>query len=245
MMKKVFFAVMILLFIAPAANAADFSYKAGKIYCNIVNPMESIKPFRLSTCEEQHVIQQQSGGTNIDNIVWWSASEHVRTDLWSDKPWANNRPWFVLGFTGDNKDNLEKAYMLGTYGVSYSLFLHPYKGAGESSLIAAKFDGASNILYAWSFIINQPQKQINQLAYIVDKKHWRLLIDWVIGLAVAFIEVIVSILVGMLGAIIGTVFNPLDTLFAIPGAIILGVETIIPAFGQTAMGILRVIEALL
>jgi hypothetical protein len=239
---KYLFIIASVLF--SGTSFAGIAYSAGKLYCSVTNPVEWISPVRRSVCEEQHVVQQQSGGGDTTNVVWWSASEHVRTDIWADKPWESSRPWLVFGFTSDNNTNLEKAYMLGTYGVSFSLFQHSYKGQGDSSLIAAEFDGASNALYAWSFIVNQPQKQINQFAYILDKGHYRLLIDWVLGLGVMALEIVIAVFAGIVGLVIGTVLNPLDTLFAIPSALLLAGETLIPAVLQIVGGLYRVVTGI-
>lgn len=217
------------------AYAETFSYRAGEAYCAITHPVELV--FKLgkkpSTCEEQHVIQQQAGGRDEENVVWWPASHHVRTDVAGSKPWERSRPWLVLGFTKDNNINLEKAYMLGTHGISWSLYQHSYNGRGDSGLIAFEFDGVSNLLYGFSWLINIPQKFIHQSAFLIDKGHLHLLIDMVVLIFVLGFEIVLATFTTAIGAIAGTILNPLDTVFAIPGGVWLALETIIAAVFQT------------
>lgn len=231
--------LFILVLFSANAEAASWSYQVGKAYCGITHPTEMVSPIRRTTCEEQHVIQQQSGGGNEANTVWWSASSHVRTDVWASKPWENNRPWIVLGFTKDAKKNLEKAYMLGTFGSTWSFFQHGYRGNGESKLIITDFDGVSNLLYGFSWFLNTPQKFLNKTAYIADKGHWSLLIDMGIAVFVLGFEAIAALLTTLVGAVVGTIFNPIDTLLAIPGGLWLLVETTIAAVANYITGIFQ------
>lgn len=221
------------------SNAETFSYTAGGAYCAITHPVEFA--FKLgnkrTTCEQQHVIQRQTDGGDIENIVWWPTSHHVRTDVTGSKPWESARPWLVLGFTGDNNVNLEKAYMLGTHGLSWSLFQHSYNGKGDSSLIAFEFDGISNLLYGFSWLINIPQKFIHQTAFLLDKGHLHLLVDMLILVFVLAFEAVIAIFITVVGAVAGSIMNPVDTLFAIPGGLWLAFETVIAAIFQTVSAI--------
>lgn len=238
------FAVLLISF-ASGSGAATLPYTLGEAYCALTHPTEFI--FKLgnkrSTCEEQHVIQQQSGGGDIANVVWWPASHHVRTDVYGSQPWQNNRPWIVLGFTQDNKVNLEKAYMMGTHGLTWSLFQHSYNGRGPSKLIAFEFDGVSNLLYGFAWLVNTPQKYVNQMAYLVDKGHWVLIIDMLILIFVLAIEMLVALVVTVGGAVAGLIFNPVDTLFAIPGGIWLALEACIAAVFQLVVGVWGLLTA--
>lgn len=242
-MKRVFESVVVstvfsmLLLFSFDLQAAPWSYQAGKIYCGLTHPTELIAPVRHATCEEQHVIQQQSSGGNAENVVWWSASSHVRTDLWRDRPWVNSRPWLVIGFSDDAKKNLEKAYMLGTFGSTWSFFQHSYKGRGDSSLILADFDGISNLLYGVSWLVNLPQKYVNKVSYISSRGHWHLLIDMLVAIVVLGIESMLAIASTLIGLVVGTVLNPVDTLAAIPGGIWLLFETVIAAVANYVSGV--------
>lgn len=238
-MKLRFFLFLASLLISFNIHAESQPFSMGKLYCELTHPAEMLYPIRNATCEKQHVIQAQSGGMNAANIVLWSASNHVRTDIWNDQPWQNNRPWMVFAFTGDADVNLEKAYMLGTFGLNWSFYQHNYSGGGDSSLIISEFDGVSNFLYYVSWMINMPQKYINQVAYIADKGHWNLGFDMVLALFVLCLEIALGFFAMIAGVIVGTVLNPLDTVCALPGGIWLMVETVIAAFAQFGLGIWR------
>ena len=235
--KCLFFFFSFFLSLSMDVNAGTFTYEAGKIYCGLTHPAELISPVRRSTCEEQHIIQQQSGGVDEFNVVWWPASSHVRTDLWGGRPWQNSRPWILFGFTDDAEENLEKAYMLGTFGKSWSLFQHSYKGRGDSSLILADFDGVSNLLYGYSWLANLPQKYLNKFSYLSDRGHWHLLVDMVISIFVLGLEAVLAIATSLIGFVVGTLFNPIDTLSAIPGGLWLAVEATLAAVGNYATGV--------
>jgi hypothetical protein len=237
--NKFRFGCLLLIMLSAHADAATWSYQAGKAYCGLTHPAELFSPVRRSTCEEQHVIQQQSGGGNAGNVVWWAASSHVRTDLWAGQPWKSNRPWVVFGLTGDARQNLEKAYMLGTFGSTWSLFQHSYRGQGDSSLILAEFDGVSNLLYGISWFANLPQKYVNKVSYISDRGYWHLLVDMVIAVFILGLEGLLAIAVTLLGTVVGTVLNPIDTLAAIPGGLWLVVETMIAAVANYLTGVMH------
>lgn len=233
----------LFLGVVGAASADSVAYSAGKLYCNLTHPAEALSPIRQSTCEEQHVIQQQAGGGHSNNVVWWSASSHIRTDSWNDRPWQESRPWVVVGFTEEADVNLEKAYMLGTFGNSWSFFQHSYRGSGDSEWIFLEFDGVSNLLYTYSWFVNLPQKYLNKSAYIADKGNWHLVFDMLLAVLVLALEGVFAIFLGVLGVVIGTLLNPIDTVFAIPGGIWLGVETTIAAVAQYLLGVWRLIAA--
>lgn len=76
--------------------------------------------------------------------------------------------------------------MLGTWGLSYSIFKHDYNGA-NSKLIILDNDGISNMLYTYSYIVNLPQKYINQLAYVIDKGRYGLIIDLILAVPILFL----------------------------------------------------------
>lgn len=232
----------------------DVFFQVGRIYCQVTHPIEwwvksdyiieNPRARRVSTCEKQHVIQQQYGGSNDLNTVWWPASHHNRTDNWKERPWQSKKPfWLDAGFTGDSSDSLYSAYMMGTWGITYSAFMFDYNGK-NSELIAFKFDGVSNALYYISWIVNIPQKFIHQLAYIIDKGHYLLLGDLFIQVFITLIEVIIGLWLSLFGVIVGTVLNPIDTVAAIPGGIVLFFDTLFTAIWNIITGILAIITSL-
>lgn len=235
-----YIAVFLLVFFLSPVHAQSLPFLAGRTYCTITHPTEAIFKVRNSTCEKQHVIQQQSGGVDELNTVWWAASSHARTDVWNDKPWQNNRPWLNFGLGSKSRQNLEQAYMMGTFGKSWSYYFHDYNGR-NSKPVATKFDGVSNALYYWSWLVNTPQKFVNKLAYIFDKGHYRLLIDMIVSIPVFLFELVVGGIITVVGVVLGTLLNPVTTVFSIPGGLVLAAETLIPAVFQFALGIFRVI----
>lgn len=235
-MKMLCFLFLLISFV-DNVSAGTLPHSVGKAYCVITHPAEAIKNLRRSTCEQQHVIQRQSQGSDIANLVWWAGSHHVRTDIYGSSPWENNRPTKVLSFTDDNKENLEKAYMLGTYGLTWSLYQHSKNGKGPSNIIAFEFDGVSNLLYGFSWLVNTPQKYVNQMVYLVDERHWWLIIDMIILIFVLAIEMLVALIVTVCGAVTGLLFNPIDTLLAIPGGLWLAVETCFAAIFHLVGGL--------
>lgn len=238
---RAFIAYILLLF-SVEVHADSVFHSIGRAYCALTHPAELLGNVRNSTCEKQHVIQQQSNGGHSANTVWWAASDHVRTDVWNDKPWQNNHPWMVLGFSDDNEKNLKKAYMLGTFGVNWSMFQHDYSGK-KSSLIMTDFDGVSNLLYGYSWLINIPQKIINRSAYITDKGHLHLWVDSLLLILVVFLEGAICLFCMVGGAVLGTVFNPIDTILAIPGGLWLAAETTVAAISQYVFGMWRMLTS--
>lgn len=244
-MKKIV-VLTLLLFAshAMADNPAGLRYLS-KQYCNFTNPVEHIRNLRRSTCEQQHIIQRQSGGEDTTNAVYFSGSNHMRTDRWDDKPWENARPWLNLGFTGESRQSLEQAYMLGTYGPSWHFLIHSYNGNGGSAFTAVEFDGVSNFLYGYSWLINIPQRMINKMAYIASPKKYRqsgmdivqhnrfyLIGDFVVAIVVVGFEALLAIVSTIVSTIVGTLFNPVDTLSALLGGLVLVAQTsLIAVFG--------------
>jgi len=254
---------VILLFFLLGSTAAqaisevknpDFFFQAGKLYCQYSHPVEwwkksnykkeNSRARRTSTCEKQHVIQQQYGGSNELNTVWWPASHHNRTDNWRERPWQSKKPfWLDAGFTGDSSDALYSAYMMGTWGISYSAFISDYNGK-NSAFIPLKFDGVSNALYYIAWVINIPQKFIHQIAYILDGDDYVLFYDLIIQVFVTLLEVVLGLWVSVFGVVVGTILNPIDTLAAIPGGIFLFFDTILTAIWNIITGILAVVMSI-
>ena len=254
---------VLMLLPAPAALGAatsdPFVFEASATYCVVTHPLEAWLPVRQTTCEQQHVIPRScsnSGGRQRDeegvddrNVAWWAASHHVRTDVWKGREWCQARPWFDFAFTVDDAaEDLETSYMLGTFGLHWSLFLHSYNDRhaehAGSRFIPFRFDAASNLLYGWAWLANTPQKILNQIAYIADKDHWHLLIDLVLFALIVFpVELILAIVATALGLLGGVVFNPLDTVVALPSAIVLLFETTFSALWYYVLGIWRTVTS--
>lgn len=130
--------------------------------------------------------------------------------------------------------------MLGTWGLSYSIFKHDYNGA-DSTLIIFDNDGISNVLYSFSYIINLPQKYINQWVYILDKERYSLSIDLVLAIPILIFEIVLAMVMGGIGFITGLILNPIDTIMAIPGGIVYAIDTSITAVWNTVLGLFRLV----
>ena len=237
----------------------------GEKYCHITSPMEWLaEEPKAHTCERQHIIPRTWGpdddrealrcGVDTLNVAWWPTSWHVRTDSWKggapfgsgDKAWLDSRPWldFGLGSSEEARINLQRAYMMGTYGLTATLVLNSYdeNKSHKSKFLFLEFDGMSNLLYGWAWLVNTPQKILNQFAYISDKGWWWTSIDLLLfAFLVWVVEALLLTVATVLGVTIGTLLNPWDTLVAIPSGLLLALETTVWAVFEYALGILRVI----
>ena len=244
-------------------------------------------------CEEQHIIPQkqaiiQTKGTspewvNVQNVAWWPTWEHTRTDRWKSTSvtlegtqykaghWVTKRPSIWFRNKQDQVDELTSAYMMGSYGLKWTLFLHNYGGKKKyvyqenkqdsgriitcsfnsevcdpvsSRLVATKFNGVSNALYGYSWFINIPQKVVNGLAYTINKRQFTYFIDWFFSLFVLAIEAFIAILMTVIGVVLGTILHPINTIMAIPAGIELAIDTSITAFTQLIAGIWRLVTGI-
>jgi hypothetical protein len=168
-----------------------------------------------------------------NNVVWFPQSFHTRTDTWGDRPWITDPPfWVNAGFTDESSVDLYQAYMLGTWGITYSFFKYDYNTSNpeavKSYFIPTSFDGVSNFVYGYSWLVNTPQKFMNQLAYVISpkstesskKKFWYLLGDLVVQVLVTSLEAGFALMATMFGVVVGTVLHPVNTVAAIPGGIV-------------------------
>lgn len=231
MMKIRLFIMVFLILISNSASA--FTKDIGKGYCTVRHPVEALTSNR-TTCESQHVIQQQSGGGNKDNTIWINTTEHDYLDRSSDAPWAQERPWVSWG-----DENLERAYMMGTYATGYHFILYDHHGAGSMSLLT--WDGMSHATYLVASIANFITKEMTYIGYQMDKGakgQSTQYIDAIIGIIIDLFEVGLGIAYGIAGIIVGTVLNPIDTLMNIPGGVALSIEAIVEGVANTVSDII-------
>jgi hypothetical protein len=203
--------------------------------CEATHPVEIWSPHQGRTCVRQHIIQNSSewckrpGGEDECNArtVWWSEIRHYYTDYQggyngaaggpSKSGFVEDEPQF-WAFTTDNRYNLLAAYRLGVYGTQWSTLFFDYDRRGNWQFVSFRFDGVSNVLYFWSWLINIPQKTINNAVYVADKEP-RLLIDVLFEVVMLPFECAVAIAATSVGVIIGTIFHPINTILAIPGGV--------------------------
>lgn len=231
------FALSLCLLMAMISIPAQAMTKMiGKGYCSLRHPVEAMTSKRTTTCESQHVIQQQSGGGNIENTIWISVSEHDYLDRSVDRPWEKERPWFNIGDA-----NLEKAYMQGVYTRGFHFITYDHLRDGVPTLWA--WDGASHATYAVAATFNVITKELSYLGYQIErwfKKKDTQIIDALIGVVINLVELGLGIAYSMLGIIVGTLFNPIDTLLNIPGAVFLSIEAVVEGVANTISDLIAI-----
>lgn len=226
-------AVLMLVMSGPA-NA--FNKVFGKGYCSLRHPVEALTSNRV-TCESQHIVQQQSGGSDGGNTIWINTVEHDYLDRSADRPWETERPWFNLG-----DDNLERAYMMGTYANGYHFLTYDHHGSGSLTLFT--WDGVSHITYVIASVTNFITKEMSYLGYQWErggKGQVTQYIDAIVGIMIDLAEVGLGVMYGLLGMVVGTIFNPLDTITNIPGGFLLSIEATVEGIANTISDIISLI----
>ena len=214
---------------APAGGIAEG-------YCILRHPLEAIFVSQKTTCEQQHVIQRQCGGCDDSNIIWINTTEHHYTDRSRSKPWQESRPWtpeFLYS------ENLERAYMMGTYANGYHFLVSDYKRG--SHLTLSSWDGVSHITYLVAGWANLVTKEMSYLGYLIRRLYTKgetfsdaaRIIDAFLSLSIDVIEMSFGTIYGILGILVGVVLHPIETLTNIPGGILLVIETVFTAAWNT------------
>mgnify|MGYP000712815585 CR=1 FL=1 len=233
-MKRNILTIFSLLLLAPScANSWGIKQLAFG-YCNITHPIEMVNTIRHNnTCEEQHIIQKQHKGSNWGNISIIPVSSHITTDTWGGKDvymqrkvWEYTSPKDAWGMSDDAEIALEQAYKLGRWQLEYVFLLFDYRKNDWSTTLMS-WDGASHATYVISWWVNFPSKYLRKTAYLLDKRHYLLLIDHAIQLPVLLIEGIFGVYYSVVGVLIGTIMQPMDTLNAIIGGIYLILKSIV------------------
>lgn len=216
-MKIITYTFILIISFFNTTQTWAFNKEIGKGYCAIRHPVETFLSNRAS-CESQHVIQQQFGGSNNLNTIWINTTLHTYLDRSSCKPWELERP----DFTAYGDENIERAYMIGVYANGYHYFIYDHHGDGTLTL--TEWDGATHLLYLITTVINLPQKEIGYIEYQIErykKEQSTQFIDAGIGVVADTIEVFIGAYYSALGIIVGTLFNPIDTLRNIPALVTL------------------------
>jgi hypothetical protein len=214
--------IIALLNLIIIQDSLAFNKDIGKGYCALRHPMETLSSDRTS-CESQHVIQQQSGGSDNANTIWINTTLHSYLDRSTCKPWYIERPDFAP--FGDN--NIERAYMTGVWANGYYFFMYDHHGDGTLTL--TEWDGATHLLYLITTIVNLPQKEVSYIAYQVEryrKGQTTQFTDAGIGVLIDSGEAVVGIYYSIAGMVVGTVFNPIDTVRNIPSLVTLSISAI-------------------
>ena len=232
-MKLKYFMFFVFCVLSSSASANIIPKVFGKGYCALRHPIESLSSDRVS-CESQHIVQQQSGGGDENNTIWINTTLHDYLDRSQDKPWEKERPWLNFG-----DDNLERAYMMGTYANGYHFITYGHHGNGQLTLFT--WDGMSHLTYMVSSVFNFITKEMSYVGYQIDRQHKHQVtqyVDAVIGVFIDIFEVSFGVMYGLLGIFIGTICNPIDTLTNIPGGIALCIETMFEGVINTGSDII-------
>ncbi len=218
-MKSIFRMFRFIILLLIPSNAYAINKSIGKGYCTIRHPVEFLTGNRNTTCESQHIIQREKGGSNYLNTIWINTHLHDYLDRSSQRPWKKKRP--MLRLFGSK--NLERSYMLGVWANGFHFVTYDHHGLGKLNLF--RWDGVSHLVYAWTSLVNYPQKELNYLLYQISllaagKKTQ--ILDAVIGIFIDLIEVVIGIFYSILGVFIGATFHPFDTIRnIIPGTLLL------------------------
>ena len=204
--------------------------RVGQGYCSLRHPVEAAGPVRRTACESQHVIQRQAGGSDERNTIWINGVEHIYLDLSADQPWERERPW--SGALVDH--NAERAYMMGVYANGFHFATYDHHGEGHATI--TQWDGVSHLTYGVASAFNFVTKELSYLGYQVERggndqqTQW---IDAVLGVLIDLVEVLIGLGYCVVGVVVGTVLNPVDTIVNVPGGILLVLEAVVEGFANT------------
>lgn len=241
-----------VLLAASSAHAAVL-HSIGEAYCLARHPLEwGFGHQNRKSCEQQHVIQRQMGGGDEFNVIWINTREHDYVDRSKSARWDDARNDRIITPHWLYDGHLKQAYKMGTYANGYHFFIHNYHGTGgsitspkSSSITLFRWDGVSHLTYLVAGWANFITKEMSYLGYLFRtlfnskaedyKLHNRLalLVDGCLSLFFDMIEMQIGTLYGIIGILIGTVFNPIDTVTNIPGGVLLIVETILTGVFNT------------
>ena len=223
----------------------------GKGYCKVRHPVEWFTPVRKprgvpTACESQHVMQRQCASSKEEkkkldkrNTIWINGVEHMYADKSKHHcPWdckKGKRPW--MSWLVD--DNAERAYMMGAFANGFHFTVYDHHGKGHSTI--TEWDGVSHLTYLVASVLHFISKEISYLGYQWErtwdgrKTQW---IDAILGIFVDFVEVALGLGYSVVGVVVGTLFNPLDTVKHLPGGILLIIESAAMAVWYTVSDII-------
>lgn len=119
--------------------------------------------------------------------------------------------------------------------------LYDYRGEGRLTLF--QWDGASHITYMVSSIFNYITKEMSYIGYQWNSKgRNKQYLDSFLGVFIDAAELGIGIGYGIIGVVIGTLFNPLDTIRNLMGMVIYCIEAIVVGLWNTAADILSLLS---
>jgi len=219
---------------APNGGVKYLSYS----WMIISNPVEYfyVKNHRKNSCG---VVLQQVAPFNStlkpDLNVYWMRSNHAIATQCADKPfllkpedeWLRSN-WILSIITlGRNRSqqSLDLAYQLGAYGRPYSILFYSSTD-DKSTFLPTVLDGPSMLLYGVSWLVNIPQKFVNDLAYVLheswkkngDCSYW-VLIDVVLTIVAYIIDICLGIVFTIIGVVVGCITCPLSSITSLLGMV--------------------------
>jgi len=200
---------------------------ASFLWTLITHPAETtthLMENKNSNAELQHVIPQSFGGTDL-TTAYWARSNHSVSDRWKDRPFLsehNNAILSMMTFGNDrSQDNLNAAYRMGAYGLPYTVFFHHYR-KDESSFVFTELDGPTMLVYGASWLLNMPQKLLNQLAYTIESNsepNLFYIIDIFLAILVALLDFSIGVIFTFIGFFAGFILHPINSLCSLLGAV--------------------------
>lgn len=250
-----------VVFQCPDASAAQpdsyFSLKGTSYLWTIfTNPVESLGRFltnRPTAAEEQHVLPQKYGVASSDEmVVYWIRSNHTVSDRAGERPflvdpessWLRQNPVLSLLTLGNrtSQRNLDAAYRMGAYGRPYSVLFHSYN-KDNSVLVCVKMDGPSMLVYGVSWLINIPQKFLNQVAYYTrpnSEVGWTPVIDIALAPLVLAFEFCFGVVFTAVGVVLGCLTHPIDSVTSLGGMLWYIIPLVLTALWGIVVGIIGI-----
>lgn len=210
----------------------DVEKQLGKRYCELRHPVEAATSDGPA-CEQQHILIPgletrgvYLGAGEDNNIMWINTVERDYLVRSSYRPWErliDRTIWIVdegvywreddLTWAAD--ENMRQAWKMGLYANGYHFMVYDHHRA-EGQLTLFEWDGASHALYLVASVFNFVTKELSYLGYQFEsnRSQW---IDALLGVFIDCGELMVGIFYGLLGMVIGTIYNPWDTITNIPG----------------------------
>lgn len=252
--KALVLVVLLGLLLSVGAAAFDFSSpisvkKASYYWTVATHPVEALTHAltgRNTMAELQHCVPQSLGGSH-DTTAYWARSNHTVSDRWGGKRFLrkpHGNPVAVLMTLGNGRSrtSLNAAYRMGAYGLPYTVFFHHYH-RDESRFLFTRLDGPSMLVYGVSWLFNMPQKLVNQVAYIVEsgtEPNFFYLIDVVLALFVAVVDLALAVVFTGIGFVGGFVLHPIQSLCSLVGMFYFFVPAFWTAIAELLLGVARI-----
>ena len=129
--------------------------------------------------------------------------------------------------------------MMGMYANGYHYQVYDYNGSNTATMLL-KWDGASHAVYLVASLFNFAAKSLSYIGYQFKKKN-PMYIDAVIGVPIDLVEISIGLGYSLVGMIVGTIWNPIDTVVNLIPAVTLIVESVVKGAVNTFLGLVSVV----